>query len=99
MEHANLKELIAIDLDASDNLTEELLGKFINNYGPQLKGRIFFYFHCGIAREMVFFLARRLPVRHEPRDRHPVEQPAASPQGRQDPGDGVGGEDGHQDTH
>ena len=38
MEHANLKELIAIDLDASDNLTEELLGKFINNYGPQLKG-------------------------------------------------------------
>ncbi len=39
MEHANLKELIAIDLDASDNLTEELLGKFINNYGPQLKGR------------------------------------------------------------
>lgn len=37
-DHANLKELIAVDLDASDNLTEEALQKFINAYGPQLKG-------------------------------------------------------------
>merc|ERR1719412_3367472 len=38
MENANLKELIAIDLDGSDNLTEDALFKFINKYGPQLQG-------------------------------------------------------------
>ena len=38
MEHANLKELQALDLDASDNLTEDLLLKFITIYGPQLRG-------------------------------------------------------------
>ncbi len=38
MDHANLKELRAVDLDSSDNLTEDTLGKFINSYGPQLKG-------------------------------------------------------------
>ena len=40
MENANLKELIAIDLDGSDNLTEDILFKFINKYGPQLQGNI-----------------------------------------------------------
>ncbi len=55
MEHANLKELIAIDLDASDNLTEELLGKFINNYGPQLKGRTFFGIFIAELRGKLFF--------------------------------------------
>ena len=33
-----MKELISIDLDASDNLTEEALFTFINTYGPQLQG-------------------------------------------------------------
>ena len=40
MENANLKELIAIDLDGSDNLTEDILLKFINKYGPQLQGNV-----------------------------------------------------------
>ena len=38
MEHGNLKELRAIDLDSSDNLSEEMLQKFITVYGPQLHG-------------------------------------------------------------
>ena len=38
MEHANLKELISVDLDASDNITEEVLFNFVNTYGPQLQG-------------------------------------------------------------
>ena len=38
MDHANLKELISIDLDASDNLTEETLFTFVNAYGSQLQG-------------------------------------------------------------
>ena len=42
MEHGNLKELRAIDLDSSDNLSEEMLQKFITVYGPQLHGlRVF----------------------------------------------------------
>ena len=40
MENANLKELIAVDLDGSDNLSEDMLFKFINKYGPQLEGKI-----------------------------------------------------------
>ena len=43
MENGNLKELIAIDLDGSDNLTEDVLFKFINKYGPQLQGKIYLY--------------------------------------------------------
>ena len=39
VDNANLKELISLDVDASDNLTEEALFNFINVYGPQLKGR------------------------------------------------------------
>ena len=38
MENGNLKDLIALDLDGSDNLTEDLLFKFLNKYGPQLQG-------------------------------------------------------------
>jgi len=38
VDNANLKELISLDVDASDNLTEEALFNFINVYGPQLKG-------------------------------------------------------------
>ena len=38
MDHSNLKELISIDLDASDNLTEEMLFSFVNTYGSQLQG-------------------------------------------------------------
>jgi hypothetical protein len=38
MDQGNLKELRAIDLDASDNLTEEMLQKFLTIYGPQLHG-------------------------------------------------------------
>ena len=38
MENANLKELISLDLDGSDNLTEDILFKFISKYGPQLQG-------------------------------------------------------------
>ncbi len=40
MDHANLKELIAVDFDASDNITEDNLFTFINQYGPQLQGKI-----------------------------------------------------------
>jgi len=40
MENGNLKELIALDLDGSDNLTEDILFKFLNKYGPQLQGLI-----------------------------------------------------------
>ncbi len=39
MEHGNLKELIALDVDSSDNLTEEMLFKFIQSYGGQLHGK------------------------------------------------------------
>ena len=42
MEHGNLKELIAIDLDSSDNLSEEIIFKFISIYGPQLQGMLSF---------------------------------------------------------
>ena len=39
MEHGNLKELIALDVDSSDNLTEEMLFKFIQAHGAQLHGK------------------------------------------------------------
>lgn len=38
MDHANLKDLVSIDLDASDNLTEEAIFNFVNTYGGQLQG-------------------------------------------------------------
>ena len=44
VDNANLKELISLDVDASDNLTEEALFNFINVYGPQLKGTFMFLF-------------------------------------------------------
>ena len=42
MDHANLKELIAVDFDASDNITEDTLFAFINQYGSQLQGKKYF---------------------------------------------------------
>ena len=36
MESGNARSLIALDLDASDNLTDEALHKFLSRYGPQL---------------------------------------------------------------
>ena len=42
MDNANLKELIALDLDGSDNLTEDILFKFISKYGPQMQGSIWY---------------------------------------------------------
>ena len=38
MEHGNLKELISLDVDSSDNLTDDQLFKFIQVYGGQLQG-------------------------------------------------------------
>lgn len=37
-ERGNAKHLVALDLDASDNLSEEALYKFIMKYGAQLRG-------------------------------------------------------------
>ena len=39
MDHANLKELISLDLDASDNLTEEMIYSFVSSHGLHLQGR------------------------------------------------------------
>ena len=41
MEQGNLKDLIALDVDSSDNLTEEMLFKFIQAHGGQLHGKVF----------------------------------------------------------
>uniref|UniRef100_A0A646QCG4 F-box/LRR-repeat protein 20 n=1 Tax=Hemiscolopendra marginata TaxID=943146 RepID=A0A646QCG4_9MYRI len=38
MEQGNPKNLIALDLDCCDNLSEEILYKFIKQYGAQLRG-------------------------------------------------------------
>ncbi|XP_040570921.1 uncharacterized protein FipoQ [Lepeophtheirus salmonis] len=38
MENGNLKSLVALDLDSSDNLTEDSLHKFVSEYGAQLEG-------------------------------------------------------------
>eukprot|EP00095_Tigriopus_kingsejongensis_P008392 maker-scaffold9_size846264-snap-gene-3.9 protein:Tk08392 transcript:maker-scaffold9_size846264-snap-gene-3.9-mRNA-1 annotation:"f-box lrr-repeat protein 2-like isoformx1" len=40
MENANLKELVALDLDSSDNLTDDAIQVFIDAYGPQLIGLV-----------------------------------------------------------
>jgi hypothetical protein len=37
-ERGNAKNLISLDLDASDNLSEEALNKFLHKHGPQFKG-------------------------------------------------------------
>jgi len=37
-ERGNAKHLVALDLDASDNLSEEALRQFITKYGAQLRG-------------------------------------------------------------
>ena len=37
MESGNVRTLTSLDLDSSDNLTDEILGKFINRYGSQLQ--------------------------------------------------------------
>ena len=42
MDHANLKELISLDLDASDNLTEEMIYSFVSSHGLHLQGRYSF---------------------------------------------------------
>lgn len=39
MEHGNLRELESVDLDSSDNLSEDTLQKFLQGYGSQLKGK------------------------------------------------------------
>lgn len=36
MEMGNARSLIALDLDSSDNLTDEALNKFLLRHGPQL---------------------------------------------------------------
>ena len=38
MDHANLKSLRALDLDSSDNVTEDMMQRFLHVYGPQLNG-------------------------------------------------------------
>lgn len=38
MEMGNPRSLIALDLDSSDNLTDEALHKFLSRYGHQLLG-------------------------------------------------------------
>ena len=45
MENANLQDLIALDLDGSDNLTEDILFKFISKYGAQMQGMILIEYH------------------------------------------------------
>ena len=40
MDHGNLKELRSLDLDSSDNLTEETLQHFVQVIGPQLDGNV-----------------------------------------------------------
>lgn len=40
MEHGNLRELCSLDVDSSDNLTEDMLQKFIQTYGHQLRGML-----------------------------------------------------------
>ncbi|KRT86353.1 F-box domain-containing protein, partial [Oryctes borbonicus] len=40
MEHGNPRNLIALDLDSSDNLSEEAIYKFISKYGNQLWGLV-----------------------------------------------------------
>lgn len=37
-ERGNAKHLVALDLDASDNLSEDALYKFLTKYGSQLRG-------------------------------------------------------------
>lgn len=37
-ERGNAKHLVALDLDASDNLSEEALYKFLMKHGAQLRG-------------------------------------------------------------
>lgn len=37
MESGNCKSLTSLDLDSSDNLTDEILAKFITRYGGQLQ--------------------------------------------------------------
>lgn len=36
MEMGNPRSLIALDLDASDNISDDALQKFLQRYGPQL---------------------------------------------------------------
>ena len=55
MENANLKELIALDLDGSDNLTEDMLFKFISKYGPQLQGKILYQFKLSSYQKAILF--------------------------------------------
>jgi len=38
MEQGNLKNLIALDLDSSDNISDDALYKFLSKFGTQLKG-------------------------------------------------------------
>nr|CAG4643855.1 EOG090X03ZI [Lepidurus arcticus] len=40
MEHGNPRNLIALDLDRTDNISEECLYKFLSRYGQQLRGLI-----------------------------------------------------------
>ena len=56
MENANLKELIALDLDGSDNLTEDMLFKFISKYGPQMQGNFFNFLKCISEFDMLKYI-------------------------------------------
>lgn len=38
MEHGNAKNLIALDLDSLDNISDEALYKFLSRHGHQLQG-------------------------------------------------------------
>lgn len=40
MESGNCKSLLSLDLDASDNLSDEILSKFVTRYGAQLQACI-----------------------------------------------------------
>lgn len=40
MESGNCKSLTSLDLDSSDNLTDEILGKFITRIGGQLQALV-----------------------------------------------------------
>ena len=55
MDNANLKELIAVDLDGSDNLSEDMLFKFINKYGPQLEGKVCLRLSRILSRKLGIF--------------------------------------------
>lgn len=63
MESGNCKSLTSLDLDASDNLSDEILSKFITRYGAQLQACVLSgmahitdqvsYFHWFIHKKII----------------------------------------------